>query len=32
VTDQTRLRIGGAIDDDVNMLNGIYESALPGRL
>jgi hypothetical protein len=33
VSDDQRLRISGAsIDDDLNMLNGIYESALPGRL
>ncbi len=32
VTDNARLRINGSIDDDVNELNRIYESALPGRL
>jgi phosphoribosylformylglycinamidine synthase len=33
VTEKPRLNISGAsIDDDVNMLNRIYESALPGRL
>ncbi|HLX37343.1 MAG TPA: AIR synthase-related protein, partial [Candidatus Binataceae bacterium] len=33
VTEQPRLSIGGSsIDDDVNELNRIYESALPGRL
>jgi phosphoribosylformylglycinamidine synthase len=32
VTDDARLSINGSIDDDVNELNRIYESALPGRL
>jgi phosphoribosylformylglycinamidine synthase len=33
VTENPRLSVGGAsIDDDVNELNRIYESALPGRL
>jgi phosphoribosylformylglycinamidine synthase subunit PurL len=33
VTENLRLSVGGAsIDDDVNELNRIYESALPGRL
>ncbi len=32
VTDELRLKIGTVIDEDVNELNRIYESALPGRL
>jgi phosphoribosylformylglycinamidine (FGAM) synthase-like enzyme len=33
VTENPSLSVGGAsIDDDVNELNRIYESALPGRL
>jgi phosphoribosylformylglycinamidine synthase len=32
VTENPRLSVGGASIDDVNELNRIYESALPGRL